>query len=214
MINYLFFDLDGTLADSQAGVLSAFHVAFEKMGLSVPPLEVLQTYIGPPLETTMAKYWSDSVACQQAIQYFRAYYRQHGVYACQVYEGIVELLAGLKAQGYQLYVTTSKNQAMAEEMVNHLGLAMYFDGIFGAGPGLHEKAQVLNQAMRFAEAPQVASAIVGDTHFDMLGGQACGIMSLGVSWGYGQPQELWATGAAQVFERPQELLTFLTPASL
>ena len=54
--NVLLFDLDGTLTESALGITRSVAYAFEKMGREVPPQEVLDSFIGPPLVDPQAKF--------------------------------------------------------------------------------------------------------------------------------------------------------------
>ena len=48
--------------------------------------------------------------------------------------------------------------------------------------------------------------MVGDRHSDIAGGQACGLFSVGVTWGYGSRAELVEAGADTLVDRPGALL--------
>ena len=43
------FDMDGTLTDSEPGIIKCLHYAFDKLGLPVPEHQVLRKFLGPPL---------------------------------------------------------------------------------------------------------------------------------------------------------------------
>ena len=45
----ILFDLDGTLADSGAGIIKCVKYAFDKMGLEYPDEATLKKFLGPPL---------------------------------------------------------------------------------------------------------------------------------------------------------------------
>ena len=45
----ILFDLDGTLTDSQEGILKSIKFALEHFGYDVPDEETLQLFLGPPL---------------------------------------------------------------------------------------------------------------------------------------------------------------------
>ena len=56
MYQYVFFDLDGTLTDSQEGVLECVRYAIEAMGRPLPEGQDLLKFIGPPLQDSFMRY--------------------------------------------------------------------------------------------------------------------------------------------------------------
>ena len=48
--------------------------------------------------------------------------------------------------------------------------------------------------------------MVGDTKYDVLGAAELGIPAIGVSWGYGDVQEMKDAGAMAIVNTPRELL--------
>ncbi|MGT2896086.1 HAD hydrolase-like protein [Streptococcus entericus] len=204
----LLFDLDGTLVDSSQGILAAFRYSFEQLGLAYPDREELMTFIGPPLQTTFATYFSSPDDIDKAIAAFRAYYDQKGVYETTVYTGVKESLAHLKQAGHHLFVTTSKNQPMATLMLSHLELNQYFTGIYGATASHHHKSDVIRSCLQDYQLHPEDCYIIGDTRYDMIGGRETGVHPIGVTWGFGSRQELLDNGAEAMMDKPDDLLSY------
>ena len=102
---HIFFDLDGTLTDSQDGILNSFKNVFIHFGLEIPDYQTLCTYIGPPLPFTFAEILGFSKEkTEESIKVFRNYYNERGYLENRVYQGIPQLLAALKANGFKLSV--------------------------------------------------------------------------------------------------------------
>ncbi|MGT2763366.1 HAD hydrolase-like protein [Streptococcus intermedius] len=205
---YIFFDLDGTLVDSSIGIKNAFHYAFTSLHIKTPESKKLDTFIGPPLEVSFASTVPET-DLNQAISYFREYYKNKGVFEAQLYHGIKELLIELEKSDYHIYITTSKNESMANKMAQYLKIDKYFNGIFGSLPNSYYKADVLARALNHSHATLEQSVIIGDTKFDMIGGKSVGINTLGVLWGFGKQDELTINGADFISDSPQNLLTTL-----
>ena len=49
MFKYAFFDLDGTLTQSEFGIINSIIYALDKMGIEVTDRESVKRFIGPPL---------------------------------------------------------------------------------------------------------------------------------------------------------------------
>ena len=92
MYRYLFFDLDGTLTDSKAGILNCLRYAFEKLGEPVPPEETLLAFIGPPLQDSFMRYcgFSPELAAE-GIRLFRERYVPVGKFENAAAPGMADL---------------------------------------------------------------------------------------------------------------------------
>lgn len=120
-ITHIFFDLDGTLIDSSEGIHNGFVQTFERLGLPVPSDQKIRTFMGPPLEVTFKEEVSEEGA-DQAVKIYREYYETKGQFEAHLYDGIEEVLQGLKQNpNKKIYITTSKNEPVASKNVPTLG---------------------------------------------------------------------------------------------
>ena len=204
------FDLDGTLTDSGEGIINSAQYAFQQMGYPVPPREEMGVFVGPPLWGTFEQFGIPKERTEEAVRIFRSRYIPIGKFENKPYEGIRELLETLGNQGWKRYVATSKPEETAKEILDHFDLAQYFDRICGASieKGLYEKDQVIAFLLDETKAVDV-KIMVGDTKYDVLGAKAHGIPTIGVSWGYGDVEEMRAAGAAAIVDTPAALLAQL-----
>ena len=199
-LKYIFFDLDGTLVDSSKGIQESFEYSFKQLGKECPEESIIKSFMGPPLEVSFASVLEESQV-PEAINYYRSFYKEKGIWGVRLYERIPELLAQLKEAGYQIYVTTSKNQPTAQDLLANLAISEQFDDIFGSLPDSFHKADVLRRALR--------TIIIGDTKFDIIGGKEVGISTLGVLWGFGSQKELLENGADLLANSPKHILKIL-----
>ena len=205
------FDLDGTLTDSGEGIINSAQYAFQQMGYPVPPREEMGVFVGPPLWGTFEQFGIPKERTEEAVRVFRSRYIPIGKFENRPYDGIRELLETLGNQGWKRYVATSKPEETAKEILDHFDLAKYFDRICGASieKNLYEKDQVIAFLLDETKAVDV-KIMVGDTKYDVLGAKTHGIPTVGVSWGYGDVEEMRAAGAAAIADTPEELLALLT----
>lgn len=202
----ILFDLDGTLVDSSLGIKNSFADAFDKLALPLPDPETLRTFIGPPLESSFSKYVTE---VDNAVNIYREYYREHGVYQVSLYPDIEKLLNELVTAGHKLYITSSKNEAMIHVMLKHLGIESYFTAIYGDTPQRNNKTKVIAACLRQENLNKQDALIIGDTAFDMVGGTNNGIAKLGVTWGFGLEEELLQVGADEICHLPLDILKVL-----
>ena len=202
MWNTILFDLDGTLTDSQQGIINAISYALEHFGEHMERGE-LRKFIGPPLMESLPEYCGFSQEkSREVIAKFKEYYQVKGWLENAPFPGIPELLRDLKEAGRQLLVATSKPEKMAVQVLEHFELAQYFDQICGAppqDPDTAKKADMIRNALRYAKDTSNV-VMVGDRRHDVAGAQETGLPCIGVLHGYGGREELENAGAAFIAE--------------
>ena len=206
----ILFDLDGTLTDSGEGILNCATVALEHFGLPVPDRETMRVFVGPPLRDTFRKFGVPEDRLDEAVAVYRGRYIPIGKFENSPYPGIREFLGKLKAQGHRLFVATSKPESMSVDILEKFCLAPYFEIIAGSTmDGVRDaKADVI--AYLLEQIGNVADAVmVGDTVFDVVGASAHGIPTVGVSWGYGNADDMLSAGAAAIAHSMDELYSLL-----
>ena len=199
------FDLDGTLTDPKCGLTSAFAYGLRKIGLRVDDVESLKKFIGPPLRDSFRdEYGLSEQDADDALMLFREYFGVYGWWDNELYEGIHDLLASLKAAGKTLVLATSKPEVYSSKILKLFGLSDYFDFAEGASfdSSREKKCDVLEYALSMVGADSAegkrAAVLVGDTRFDAEGARLCGVDSIGVTYGYGTEAELLAEGATYI----------------
>lgn len=206
---YIFFDLDGTLTDSQEGITKSVAYALHRFGIEVEDLTTLNVFIGPPLLDSFMKYYDFTEAdARKAIDIYREYFSVTGKFENRVYEGVPELLKRLKGAGKKLVVATSKPEVFARQIMEHFDLAPYFEETYGADleGERTSKDQVLAYALRSRQITDLSQAVmIGDREHDVLGAKKCGLETIGVLYGYGSRQELEESGAMAVVETPEQV---------
>ncbi|MBE6715023.1 MAG: HAD family hydrolase [Ruminococcaceae bacterium] len=202
MIDYILFDLDGTLTDPGEGITNSVAYALCKYGISVTDKKSLECFIGPPLHESFQKYYNFSTLQSfDAVTKYREYYHDRGIFENMVYDGIDALLSDLKKEGKTLIMATSKPTVFAKRIAKHYGFAKYFDLILGSelnGTRVH-KDSVIEEALRLAgDPPPERCIMIGDRDCDILGAHKNSIPAIGVLYGYGSLDELSLSGADMI----------------
>ncbi|HEU0074803.1 MAG TPA: HAD hydrolase-like protein [Dehalococcoidia bacterium] len=208
----IFFDLDGTLTDPTEGITKSVQYALAKFGIATD-LDQLRSFIGPPLHHSfMAEYGFDEPTSRRAVEAYREYFGDRGIFQNRMFEGIPELLQGLRRAGGALCVVTSKPTVYSEQIVRHFGLDAFFDAVIGPGLDLSnaEKATLVRRAMdRYAGHAPAGFVMVGDREHDIIGACANAIDSVGVTYGAGSRQELTAASATHIVDTLADLEALL-----
>lgn len=211
---YIFFDLDGTLTDSQPGIYESLRIMLNHFGIEKTD-EELKPFLGPALWDSLPKYCGFThEKCVEAVEVFRKHYFSTGIYNNSVYEGIPEVLESLKAAGKNLVLATGKPVEQAEIVINHFGLGKYFDFIGGSSldKSRSKKGQVIAYAMeqmKFTETDRSKIIMVGDRDNDINGAHENGLEVAAVLYGYGSRPEFEKAGADYIVDTVVSLEKFL-----
>lgn len=208
----ILFDLDGTLTDNGEGITNSVAYALKKFGITPPSREELNKFVGPPLRDRFANVYVGEDRADLAVEYYREYFRPHGIFENVVYDTIPELLSALIAKGLTLAIATSKPEIFAEKIADHFDLAKYFTIIAGSNlEGTRiKKADVITYCLnRLGNPDKNTVLMVGDREHDILGAKAVGLPAVGVTYGYGSRQELEAAHALAIIDTPLDLLKYL-----
>ncbi len=207
-----FFDLDGTLTDSSLGITNSVMYALGKYGIEETDRKKLYPFIGPPLKASFERFYGFSgEQCEEAIRYYREYYREKGIFENRVYEGIEAVLQELKNQGRRLVVATSKPEPFARQIIDHFHLTQYFDYVAGMelDGGRGTKEAVIRYALDVCGITDKSGVLmVGDREHDVFGAHAAGIDCLGILYGFGSREELEKAGADYIAESAEGILRF------
>ncbi|MGQ7453738.1 HAD family hydrolase [Streptococcus suis] len=208
MYQTILFDLDGTLTDSGQGILNSVAYALEKMGIEEPDTANLNRFIGPPLYESFSRFYQlNPEDTQSAVDAFRVYFKEKGMFENQLYPGIIPLLEELRTAGKTLVIATSKPEIFAKQILEHFGIAHYFDVIAGASldSSRISKADVIGYAINQLEAFPKHAVMIGDREHDIEGARMQQLPAIGVLYGYGNKQEFEKAGATMIVETVQDL---------
>lgn len=202
------FDLDGTLTDSAEGVIRSAQYMQEKMGIEKWADEDLKFIVGPPLMKTFTEDFAmDAETAETALAHFRERYTTVGLFENKLYPGIEEMLTALRKKDKRLAVATSKKEETAVRILEHFGVAKYFEVIGGdnRAAGRDNKAKVIAYVLEQMRAEKTDVVMVGDRKFDVEGAHAMGIPCVAVEYGYGNREEFLACGADVVVAAPEDV---------
>jgi phosphoglycolate phosphatase len=206
------FDCDGTLVDSGATIYAALKASMEQHGFKVPPPSVSRRVIGLNLTEAMAALLPrESAERHQSLaeDYKAAFMRLRAVGQVEepLFDGVLELLDALEADGWLLAVATGKSDRGLRHCLEQHGIHTRFVSLQTADrhPSKPHPSMV-RKAIADGGATPGTTNVVGDTSFDMAMAVAAGAAGIGAAWGYHEPEELIEAGAIAVAEQPLDVL--------
>jgi phosphoglycolate phosphatase len=195
IMNYstILFDLDGTLTDPKLGITRSVQYALSKYNIIEEDLDKLEPFIGPPLANSFEDIYSFSkYEAKKAVEYYREYFIDQGMYENEIYVGIKELLEILVNQQRVLMVATSKPTIFAEKILNYFKIDHYFEFVCGSNLDgtMSDKTEIIKYILDKKNIEKNSTIMIGDRKHDIIGAHNNGIDSIGVAYGYGSEEEL------------------------
>ncbi len=211
---YAFFDMDGTIGNTQEGIFKSTEYAFEKLGVPIDnSFESLRRVIGPPLVYAYMKYFGLSESdAEKARDFYRERYSVTGIYEMTVYDGVEQTLETLKNAGVKLAVVSAKPQEYIDLIVPHFGLDKYID--LNVGVTMHEKdtskVHLIKRALDYFTITDTSEAVmIGDRMYDLDSAAELGVDGIAVSYGFGEIDELKSSPNVFIANSPEEIAEFI-----
>lgn len=203
----IFFDLDGTLLDSQSGIMASLQHAMIELGAEEPTTDELRGLIGMPLPYIFTSLLGESGDIGRAVDLYRNYYTEEAMFDAAPYDGIGEMFDELLTVEARLFIATSKPQIYAQEIANHFGLLEPVERLFGSElDGTNaDKTALLQFALEEIGDDPAKCIMVGDRQMDIFGAKNNDIPNIGALWGYADHGELHMAEADMLAGAPEEV---------
>lgn len=207
----IFFDLDGTIINSNEGITKSLIFALEEVGRADLTHQDLSWCIGPPLIQSLNKLLNSEEEAKKALSLYRQRYSDVGCFENYVYEGIPEALSALKSKGHQLYIATAKPTVFAKKIIERTEFRELFTEVYGTGldGSFNDKADLLEHIIYSHKLDKQQTSMIGDRSHDMIAAKKNSVRALGVLWGFGTQKELVDSGADQIISKPKDLVALL-----
>lgn len=206
-------DIDGTLLDSVESIAYVANKVLETYGLPAQPVKAFNYYAGDGADELMKRTLraagdTDLVHFEAGRILYREIFAVDPLYKVTAFDGMTEALAELKNRGVRLAVLSNKPHPAAVKAIEAIYGEDCFDIILGQQEGIPRKPSPEGAwmiAKKFDLKPEECM-YVGDTNTDMQTGKAAGMMTIGVTWGFRDRQELEENHADVIIDHPSELL--------
>lgn len=205
---YIIFDFDGTVNNTMPGISATFKTVLDHFGVDYGNVD-FRRHIGPPLEFSYEELVGKQHMDEAIAMHCKVFDETDAVTNSRLYDGIVDVLAALKAHGYVLGIASSKYEPHALRSVQVLGIAQYFDYVYAQTERRGYKAEVLRQLVDDHGWARKDCLMIGDTAHDMNGARDNGIDFMAVTYGFGNRDELLASHPVAVADTPADIAKIL-----
>ena len=192
-MNY-FFDLDGTLADTDKDIRESWKAAMADLGLFRADFDE-KFVAGPPIDVMLQQLfpqeYTPELAAEMKVK-FGSHYDNDGFPNTKEYPGVLNKVRELKAAGHRVFIVTNKRAAGAKKMMAHFGWDKVFERLYTGDMYGVKKDGLIKIVLTENNLAAADCVMVGDTLNDFAAAKVNNVRSVGVTWGYGKPEELAA----------------------
>ena len=216
----IIFDLDGTLIDSSHDLANAINYMLCSLGRNTFSADTIHYWVGNGAQILVKRALSgrreidpniDERLFNQALEIFLDYYNSHLSIETVPYPNVVSTLQELQGLGYRLAIITNKPYRFVAPILTDLKLDTYFETFLG-GDSLSKKKphpMPLEHLCKTLGVNIDQSVMVGDSKNDILAAKACGMHSIGVTYGYNYGEDINSYDPDLVVDQFQHILPTL-----
>lgn len=200
------FDLDGTLIDSIGLLLKCVRHIFEGRTPAPTDEEWIAT-LGTPIRKQLAAYVDSDDEIEAIVSKYRTFQREHHDALTLAYPGVKETLLELERRGHPMGVVTSKSNEMMDRGLAWLGALEMMQTRIGMNSCEIHKPDPFPVRLALKELgyePREA-LFVGDSPYDILSGNAAGVVSVAAMWGPFTREQLEPAKPAEYLDKIEDL---------
>ena len=209
----IFFDLDGTVVDSLQDIVDAVNHTMRHFNLPERTADALKPHLGWGVGHLMHAILPgfSEVQTEEILAHYRPYYALHAGDRSRPFDGILPMMARLKAEGLPLAILSNKPDAAVQPLAER-----YFSGLVslavGEIEGVRRKPEpdMVVSAARRLGLPLGRCLYVGDSEVDVDTAANAGIDCVCVTWGFRTREQLRRAGAGLIVDTPRALLQAAT----
>jgi len=214
----VFFDLDGTLADTAPDLVAATNQLLSARNLPLKPYEQLRPCASAGARGLIGGAFGIDTKHPDFIplrdEFFANYEKALFVHS-KLFEGMEHLLNQLESAQLPWGIVTNKSERFTNPLIELMGLSQRSISTVSGDTTPHSKPhpEPILHAARIANLDPNKSLYVGDDIRDVIAGKAAGMKTVAAAYGYcgcEEPPEAW--GADFIIQTPQELLQIIFPS--
>lgn len=203
----LIFDLDGTLLNTLYDLKNAVNYSLGKFGFQQRTLEEVRKAVGNGLKLLIKRSLPEGTSeeiVETVLAEMKAYYALHCHDETVPYDGIIDMLRSLKAEGHALAIVSNKADAMVQTLKQ-----VFFDGLIDFALGESQsftRKPAPDMVFAAMDALGRNAIYIGDSEVDLLTAKNAGLPCLAVSWGFRSEADLRSAGAESIYSTVESLL--------
>ncbi|MBP5529026.1 MAG: HAD family hydrolase [Lachnospiraceae bacterium] len=205
--------MDGTILDTLEDLTDSTNYALRKNGFRELGIDEVRNIVGNGLYMEAKRATpegSDEETVKRVYNDLFAYYKDHNEIKTKAYDGIVEVIKKLKAEGIKTAVVSNKADIGVQKLAEK-----YFEGCFDCAMGetkgfaLKPERDMVDEILNRMGVETKDAVYIGDSNVDMETSVNSEMDFIGVSWGFRGRKKLEEYGAKTIADKPEDLLKIL-----
>ncbi len=212
-VNTVIFDMDGTVLDTLEDLTVSVNYVLSKFNMPEHSEEEYRKFFGNGIKYALKCAVPEETpeeVIEEMLPIFREHYNEHCHDRTKPYDGIIELMSMLKANGYKMAIVSNKIDSAVKEL-NDRFFSEYVDVAIGEKPGIKRKPApdtVLAALDELGSKKEVA-VYIGDSEVDLQTALNSELPCISVLWGFRDKDFLISKGASVFAETPEEVYDIL-----
>ena len=195
------FDLDGTLIDSRADLVTSLNLALARIGYRRLSSDLIGGFVGEGVDKLIERALRAAAGrdpekseIRETARIYMNEYEGHLLDETRLRDRAVEALNALS--GAKFAVVTNKPEAFSRRILDGLGIGNMFSIILGGDSVERRKPEpdALLAAMDFCRAAPGETVMIGDSLTDIKAGKAANTITCAILGGFRPDEELTASG--------------------
>ncbi len=188
----LLFDLDGTLVDTVDDLAAAMNHALGVAGLAHVPASEVRHLVGHGARRMLMRGFqlsagreAEAAEIEAGMTGFLDYYRDNIAVHSRPFDDAVEMIEAFRARGVRIAICTNKREAMAQRLIETLGLSNLFETIVGADTTIAAKPDPAPVKLCLERTGASRAVFLGDSDTDISAAKAAQLPCFIADFGYG-----------------------------
>lgn len=207
------FDMDGTILDTLEDLTDSTNYALRKNGFRELTIDEVRKIVGNGLYMEAKRATpegSDEETVMAVYNDLFTYYKDHNEIKTKPYDGIVDVIKKLKAEGIKTAVVSNKADIGVQKLAEK-----YYEGCFDCAMGetkgfaLKPERDMVDEILRRLDIKREDAVYIGDSNVDLETSLNSEMDFIGVSWGFRGRKMLEEYGAKTIADTPEDLLKIL-----
>ncbi|MDR1941358.1 MAG: HAD-IA family hydrolase [Endomicrobium sp.] len=208
MYDFVIFDLDGTLVDSQRDITSAVNSVRKEFNFAPLSIGQVRSFLGSGIKSLIERSvpcGNGKVCADDAVERFKFYYAKCLTDTTKAYGGITEMLDDLK--DVKKAVLSNKTEIFSREILERLGILKYFSYVWG-GDTIGVKKPDPQPILDLVKNSGISAAktiMIGDSANDFKAAKSAGVACAAVMYGYSTAGQIAEFKPDFLIQKPSEI---------
>jgi phosphoglycolate phosphatase len=203
------FDMDGTVLDTVDDLADSVNASLREFSLPEVSRAHVSRCLGNGAAYLIRNCLPDNtpeVVFEQVLAFYKPWYGAHCRIKTKPYDGILQLMETLRADGVRQAIISNKPDSAVQELAEAFFPGL-MDVVIGESPAVKRKPSPDTVLAAASQMGLMASdcVYIGDTEVDLETARNAGMDCIPVSWGFRTEEQLCAAGAEEIIRSPEEL---------